>query len=260
MKKMQMALSALALIGIPTLLSNSNGPGGNRTGSPGSSGTCQSCHGGTADLGASLSVKITDKATSQEVSNWQADKTYTIQLISTGGASVKRGFQFTLVDANGKSQGTFSNAASKCNIYQAGSASVVGHSSPGDGSAWTCDWTAPSTGGTELTLYATSVCSNNNGGNGGDQFSQLSKVFAGSTSGVSSVEKFQDLQLLGNPCEGRVVWSRQVESAKLFNSQGQMVAEGSQCQELEARELPHGIYSLRLIDGPIRQNLPVVIR
>ncbi|MFM1899225.1 MAG: hypothetical protein RL577_1465 [Bacteroidota bacterium] len=232
----------------PFLLSNSSGPGGNRTGSPGSAGTCQGCHGGTADLGASLSARIIDKATSTVVTRYEPGKSYTVELISTGGTSTKRGFQFTLVDAAGKTQGTFTNPSANCGISSSGNASIVGHTSPGTGSSWTCDWTAPSSGASDLTLHAVSICSNSNGNNGGDQFSKLTQVFSVNTASVESVIS-PEFHLVNHPSEGLIRWSQEVDFALLYNVQGQLVLKANNVKELDATELPKGNYTLLLTNG-----------
>lgn len=245
-------------VAAPILLSNSSGPGGNRTGSPGSAGTCQGCHGGTADLGASLTVKLIDKTSSAAVTSYEPGKSYTVELISSGGTSTKRGFQFTLVDAAGKTQGTFSNPSANCGISSSGNASIVGHTSPGTGSAWTCDWTAPSSGATDLTLHAVSISSNSNGNNGGDQFSKLTQVFSVNTAAVESAIS-PEFHLVNHPSEGVIRWSQMVDYALLYNVQGQLVLKANNVKELVATSLPKGTYTLLLTNGEKSSRQRVIL-
>ena len=259
MKKTLIAGIIVVSAAAPILLSNSSGPGGNRTGSPGSAGTCQGCHGGSADLGASLTVKMIDKSTSAVVTNYEPGKSYTIELVSSGGSSTKRGFQFTLVDAAGKIQGTFSNPSANCGISNSGNASIVGHTSPGSGSAWSCDWTAPTSGASDLTLHATSICSNSNGNNSGDQYSKLTQVYTVNTAGVEAPIA-PEFRLINHPSEGLIRWTQEVDFALLYNVQGQLVMHDSHVKELLTSGLPNGLYTLLLTSGEKTSMQQVVLR
>ena len=259
MKKTFIAGFLILATAAPFLLSNSNGPGGNRTGSPGSAGTCQGCHGGSADLGASLSVRMIDKSSSSVVTSYEPGKSYTIELVSSGGTSTKRGFQFTLVDAAGKTQGTFSNPSANCGISSSGNASIVGHTAPGTGSAWTCDWTAPATGASDLTLHAVSICSNSNGNNGGDQYSKLTQVYSVNTTGFDAPIA-AEFRLINHPSEGVIRWAEEVDFAHLYNIQGQLVMQASCAKELLASDLPKGLYTLLLTSGEKTSRQQVVLR
>lgn len=259
MKKALLASFVVLAIASPLLLSNSNGPGGNRTGSPGSAGTCQGCHGGSADLGASLAVRMIDKSSSTVVTSYEPGKTYTIELLSSGGTSTKRGFQFTLVDAAGKTHGTFTNPAANCGISNSGNASIVGHTSPGNGSAWTCDWEAPTSGAVELTLHAVSICSNSNGNNGGDQYSKLTQVYTVNTAGIEA-PIFPEFRLINHPSEGFLGWAQPVEQALLYNQQGQLVAQVANAKEIVTVGLPKGLYTLMLASGEATCRQRVFLR
>jgi hypothetical protein len=259
MKKALVASFVVLAIASPFLLSNSNGPGGNRTGSPGSAGTCQGCHGGSADLGASLAVRMIDKSSSAVVTSYEPGKSYTIELLSSGGTSTKRGFQFTLVDASGKTHGTFSNPAANCGISNSGNASIVGHTSPGNGSAWTCDWTAPSSGAVDLTLHAVCISSNSNGNNGGDQYSKLTQAYSVNTAGIESPIS-PEFRLINHPSEGSIRWSQEVEQALLYNQQGQLVANESNTSEIATIDLPKGLYTLMLTSGHATCRQRVILR
>lgn len=259
MKKSVLASILAVAAAAPLLLSNSNGPGGNRTASPGSAGTCQGCHGGSADLGASLSVKMTDKASSTVVTSYEPGKTYTLELVSSGGTSVKRGFQFTLVDAAGKTQGTFSNPSANCGISSAGNASIVGHTSAGNGSAWSCDWAAPTSGASDLTFYATSICSNANGNNSGDQFSKLTQVYSVNTASIEAIVS-DAFGRISNPSEGLIRWSKTASLVQLYNANGQLVLEAKDVHMLDASSLPKGLYTLLLTSLESTSRERVILR
>jgi hypothetical protein len=259
MKKTFIAGFLILAAAAPILLSNSSGPGGNRTGSPGSAGTCQGCHGGSADLGASLTVKMIDKSTSAVVSSYESGKTYTIELVSSGGSSTKRGFQFTLVDAAGKTQGTFSNPSANCGISSSGNASIVGHTAPGTGSAWTCDWTAPASAASDLTLHAVSICSNSNGNDNGDQYTKLTQVYTVNTAGIETPIA-AEFRLINHPSDGLIRWTGVVDFALLYNGQGQVVMQASNAKELLASDLPKGMYTLMLTSGEKTSRQRVMLR
>jgi hypothetical protein len=124
----------------------------------------------------------------------------------------------------------------------------VGHTSPGTGTSWTCDWTAPSSGASDLTLHAVSICSNSNGNNGGDQYSKLTQVFSVNTASVESVIS-PEFHLVNHPSEGLICWSQKVDFALLYNVQGQLVLKANNVKELDATELPKGNYTLLLTNG-----------
>ena len=93
-------------------LSNSAGPAynnpfGNYTGSPGTIGTCDDCHGGNGSTTDAV-ITITDKQTGQIVNNNQYDpnKTYLVNITGINTSNlIKYGFQSIVLSNNDTSVG-----------------------------------------------------------------------------------------------------------------------------------------------------------
>jgi type IX secretion system substrate protein len=179
MKKRILLFTAVAGISYLVFSSESGGPatslGGNRTGSQGSTTTCGTvgagCHGGT---GAATTVTITvDSATTHPVTHYVPGQTYTINITGTNSSSyAKFGFEFSSVSGTGVSQiqaGTpvtsslpthvFADALSGLTIVEHGAALTA--AVPGNYTI-SFQWTAPTTGVGNITLYATLNAVNGN--------------------------------------------------------------------------------------------------
>ena len=159
-------LASLLVIGL-TLSSNASGPGGNRTGSPGSSGNCSGCHGG-GNYGGTLKVGITEIGDTTFLSFYTPGKAYDMHVIS-GGTSTKKGFQATILTSSNAAAGTMSAVPSGTSIDIAGGKSIWGHTTPSSTGVWKSTWTAPTAGLGTVTIYGAAVVSNANGANSNDQ-------------------------------------------------------------------------------------------
>lgn len=150
------------------LSSNSSGPGGNRTGSPGSSGNCSGCH-SNAQVSGSVDIVVKD-LNGNTVTSYIPNTKYNITVNSSGNSS-KYGFQFTAMNSSNQKIGTYGTAPSKTSVYNAGQAQIWGHTSPATTSqsaSWTIEWTSPAAGAGEITMYTASVISNGNNSDNGD--------------------------------------------------------------------------------------------
>lgn len=158
------SLSAFYLI----LSSNSSGPGGNRTGSPGSSGNCSGCH-SNAQVSGSVDIVVKD-LNGNPITTYIPNTKYNITVNSSGNSS-KYGFQFTAMNSSNQKVGTFGTAPSKTSVYNSGQAQIWGHTSPATTSqsaSWTIEWTSPAAGTGEISMYTASVISNGNNSDNGD--------------------------------------------------------------------------------------------
>jgi hypothetical protein len=158
------SLSAFYLI----LSSNASGPGGNRTGSPGSSGNCSGCH-SNAQVSGSVDILVKD-LNGNVVTSYIPNTKYNITVNSSGNSS-KYGFQFTAMNSNNQKVGTYGSAPSKTSVYNSGQAQIWGHTSPATTSQsaiWTIEWTSPAAGSGDITMYTASVISNGNNSESGD--------------------------------------------------------------------------------------------
>jgi len=241
--------SIFALAGLTLVLSsNSSGPGGNRTGSPGSSGTCTSCHGSNKNLSSSLNVEIIDKSSNTAVTEIIPSTTYTLRVTAKGNSS-KMGFQAVILDASNAAAGTFGTAPSKTNVS---SSKVWGHTSPGTTNGqnvWEIDWQAPSSISGNLNIYAASVISNGNGSDNGDDVKtavQQLKAVANSTT-VLTISNFK---IIGNPIsKGQLMkFNQTLKIAVVWNLNGQVVLKETNCNSLNAVRLQSGNYILQGID------------
>ena len=112
--------TGIAIVSI-SLSSNSNGPGGNRTGSPGSSGDCSGCHGSSTDPSGEIILSILENGT--KITQYQPGKTYDIEFVAKGSSS-KMGFQLSAVNASNQKAGSITNAVSGTETYNSGNQQI----------------------------------------------------------------------------------------------------------------------------------------
>ncbi len=169
MKLRKITFVTVSLIAIYLILSsNSSGPGGNRTGSPGSSGNCSGCH-SNAQVSGSVDIVVKD-LNGNLVTTYIPNTQYKITVTATGNSS-KYGFQFTAMNSSNQKVGTYGTAPSKTSVYNAGQAQIWGHTSPATSSqsaTWTIDWTSPAAGTGDINMYTASVIANSNNNDNGD--------------------------------------------------------------------------------------------
>jgi hypothetical protein len=241
--------SLLTMAGLTVVLtSNSSGPGGNRTGSPGSSGTCTSCHGSNNNLASSVTAELIDKSTNTPVTDIIPSTTYTLRIKSKGNSS-KMGFQAVILDASNAPAGTFGAAPSKTNVS---SSKVWGHTSPGTSNGenvWEIDWQAPSSISGNLNIYAASVISNGNGSDNGDDVKtavQQLKANSNSTTVLSQ----NAVKLLGNPITkgNQLEINQTLKMAVVWNLNGQVVLKQNNCNSINVTDFHSGNYILQGID------------
>ena len=241
--------SLLTMAGLTVVLtSNSSGPGGNRTGSPGSSGTCASCHGSNNNLASSVTAELIDKSTNTPVTDIIPSTTYTLRIKSKGNSS-KMGFQAVILDASNAAAGTFGAAPSKTNVS---SSKVWGHTSPGTSNGenvWEIDWQAPSSISGNLNIYAASVISNGNGSDNGDDVKtavQQLKANSNSTTVLSQ----NAVKLLGNPITkgNQLEINQTLKMAVVWNLNGQVVLKQNNCNSINVTDFQSGNYILQGID------------
>lgn len=241
--------SILAFTGLTIILtSNSSGPGGNRTGSPGSSGTCTSCHGSNNKLSSSLNVEIIDKSSNTAVTDIIPATTYTLRVTAKGNSS-KMGFQAVILDASNAAAGTFGTAPSKTSVS---SSKVWGHTSPGTTNGqnvWEIDWQAPSSISGNINVYAASVISNGNGSDNGDDVKtavQQLKANANSTAVLTQ----SIVKILGSPITkgNELMLNQTLKLGVIWNLNGQLVSKHTNCSSMSISELNSGNYILQGID------------
>ena len=221
------------------VLSNASGPGGDRSGAPGSSGTCSGCHGGTAALGGDIVITAVDVASTKTVTAYEPGKKYTIG-IKMGGTSLRKGFHATVLDASNKGVGTMNNPSTGSTTYASGTRTIASHNTPGLG-VWYFDWTAPATAVGNVTIYAAGVVSNANNNDNGDQVIKSSFTL---TAPVSQVQNKPEIaiQLFPNPSHNEVSFSTTLYNISLVSRDGKIVMKANEAKTLNVEKLAAGQY------------------
>jgi hypothetical protein len=221
------------------VLSNANGPGGDRTGAPGSSGNCSSCHGGTANLGGDIVITAVDASNASVATSYEPGKKYTIG-IKMGGTSIRKGFQATVLDASNKGIGTMNNPSAGSTTYTSGTRTIAGHNTPGLG-VWTFDWTAPATSAGNVTIHASGVVSNANNNDNGDQVVKTSLTL---TAPVSTVKNTTApvLTAFPNPCTDKLTLSQSLHSVQIIDINGSTLMKLETATSINTASLAHGQY------------------
>lgn len=132
-----------------------------KSGAPGDA-NCTQCHGGSVLTGGttlSLSSGLT----------YIPGATSTVN-ISNSNSGTKNGFQAVVLNSSDANVGTIVvTDATNTNTVVGSGRTYINHTSNGTAeSAYTFDWTAPSSGGGDVTFYVAYNASNANGQNSGD--------------------------------------------------------------------------------------------
>lgn len=230
-------------------LVNSNGPSAGKTGAPGEA-TCTQCHGGTAQSGAAVNALIFSGAANE----YQPGNTYTFSIsMSTG--TIKNGFQVTALDASNTMAGSWViTDALRTKIVSGGGRSYVTHTGSGNTqSSWSMDWTAPASDVGDVTFYAATNASNNNGQDSGDQI-YLSQLTIGSATGtgISQYQMMQDALEIYPLGEGRFqIGFQSFESANVMIKA--YTVDGRLLYTHDLGQLPGGDHTHQLLIGTSEQ-------
>jgi hypothetical protein len=253
-----LAIAGLTLSTV--LLSNSSGPGGNRTGAPGAQGDCAGCHYAGKDPNGSIEVKVMENGTA--ISSYEAGKTYDLEL-TLNGTSNKMGFQFTAIDANNNKAGNVSGVSSGTNVYSAGKQQIWGHSTPGKGNntnTWSAKWEAPSSGTGDVTIYSVGLLANGNGTNSGDNIEKSSVTLSEAITSNNSQIQQSTLTLLNNPTSETITLSKNCQSLSLWNSKGQLIQKAGGVSKIHVGHLNPGLYHLNAVDYKgIKKSFNVIL-
>ena len=141
--------------------------GRNRTGEPGTSNTCNQCHGG-ASYGATTEISVLDPNTGSAVTEYLPGEQYVLE-VAIGGSSPRFGMQATAVDAAGGNAGSFSNPSSNTQLEEVDGRHIFEHNSATTINTFSVDWTAPATGG-DVTIYASGLAAGGSGSSAGDEY------------------------------------------------------------------------------------------
>ncbi len=237
-------LTAFLGVSILMFLGNSSGPGGNRTGSPKSAGSCSGCH-YSSMLDGSITVELIDPTTSEVVTGtYMPDKTYTIKVTMNGNSS-KMGFQVTSMDGSNVKAGSISNSPTNTSIYSASGAEIWGHTSPATNqntNSWEASFTAPTAGTGIITFYAAGIVANGNGNNSGDEV--VTNSFSFEESKTNEVISVKDVKphIWINHNTGQFISDVKLTEVAIWNNQGQLISKMKNTNSIELINYPKGIY------------------
>ena len=224
--------------------SNSNGPGGDRTGAPLSSGNCTSCHSAGSNRNGSVKITVVDKSSMSVVTSIEVGKTYIVS-ISTLGNSTKKGFQATVLNSSNIGIGIMASATGGASIYKSGSREICGHNTPSLIGAWTFEWTAPAALSGDVKIYAVSIVSNADGSNNGDQ--TVSTNITLTPKGNSSSKTFFGIESINtypNPSSMEINLPSFCISVQIVGINGKQVYCGTDVHRINIENLAPGLYFL----------------
>lgn len=256
MKKRLLAFS-FVLLGTATwsfysadgnLYSESNGAPAN--------GSCTACHGGSNNTDPGLVVTLTDTATSQTITAYEAGKTYNVNITMNKPGISKFGF---LLSA---SSGTLTKISGTTNTQlKVGYATHTssGTSAVGGSISWNMLWTAPAGGTTTLQVYVNAT--NNNNASNGDVIYAKQVSVAPQVTGISDVQSQMEFSVYPQPAGNELFVQVGAEEGKqvpfaLFDLNGKQAASGNytavdgQPIRISTSGLKQGIYLLQVtMDG-----------
>lgn len=159
-----------AIMAYVVLSSRTTGPAfnglGNRTGSPGSNGTCGGCHSGGAFTNPSISI-VVKNSLGNTVTSYVPGQTYTLEYTaSAGGSPVGYGMQSLILNSSNTATGTMVSALTP--NTRVVSSTFVEQTNVQANGFFSATWTAPAAGTGTATVYAITLAVNDNNNTNGD--------------------------------------------------------------------------------------------
>lgn len=258
--------SMILFFSVGMLFNFSSGPANasmlDRTGSPIQGGqNCTQCHGGN-NFDADMVIKLMDG--NDEVAGYEPGKTYNLVFdISNGSGSPSGyGLQAIALDDSDNNVGDFINTPVNTRITDLAGFKYFEHSRLISGNSISVEWTAPATGTGAVTIFASGMAANGNGGNSGDGVATKSVTL---TEGLSSTNRLHqvdfEMSLLKNPVSDQLPIRIESPSGKNLNinildlngrvmlQTQQRVAQGENIFNVEISNLNKGIYFLQIADN-----------
>jgi len=235
---------------INTSILKADGSPGNRTGSPGDSGsTCTGCHSGDANF--SLVPTIT---TDIPIEGYILEQTYLITISTTSTGASGYGFELTAEkDADNLKAGVFDTTGStglpKVIANGQGAGNVT--QSEDNFSSWSFNWIAPATNEGAITFYA-AVLAADGSGTDGDQTVTTSETVNSNTLSISE-ENLLAFDIYPNPSQDylTILLPNEISngSIEIFDYSGKSVKSNqisSADNTLDISNLSQGIYFVKL--------------
>ncbi len=242
MKKRFLLLPLFGAFAYLTLSSDSNGPGGNKTGSHGGSASCGSCHGNSATSGVTLSFVLDSAGT--PVTRYKPGMSYTLKMTGTNTTSnnlPKFGMQMSMVSGSGSSSvnaGTFSGLPAGTATHTSSGITILEHTqrlSPASGTGATgttyevsVTWTAPVAGTGTVSVYGilNAVNTSPSSDDAGDKWNTGNASFTelpASNVGVNNVAAAA-INVYPNPVSNMFTVAGVNGTVQVFDVNGKMIA------------------------------------
>lgn len=266
---LRMIYTFLVLAGVVLIFSNSSGGAAavqsqDRTGSPLSSASCQTCHSNGA-FAPTIEAELLDG--DDPVTSYEAGQTYTLRVTisPTAGNPARFGFQaVALTGGSHDNAGSFQNPPAGFQVTELNGRQYAEHASPATETTLEIEWQAPPAGTGEVRFYAAGVAANNGNGSGGDSGVRLGNPLTIGellSSDAEALAGNATFDLLQNPVRDRARLRLQTRESRryqlrLFDAAGRTLQSrdllpptGEEILEVEMEELKGGLYFISLSDG-----------
>ncbi len=260
-----------------TLVSYSEGPNfggaGNRTGGPGSTGSCSqtNCH-GSVSSNTHINVVLKDKATGATVNDdkYAPLRTYLVEVTVHNNSFNHFGFQAEVLDANNNSTGVLT-ALSGHRTGNANGKRIIEHSAPISGSTTTFEWISPHAGAGAVTFYLNGNAVNNDDDPGGDEpGAPYSITLTENNTSVATVKNDIEVIAYPNPVTDQlniklqeasrgayIINAYSLNGSKLFEDKVQ-INSATYETSLQTDKWAAGIYYVQIIKDGIKHITTVV--
>ena len=242
MKKRALLIPVFGIFAYLTLSSDSNGPGGNKTGSHGAGAGCGSCHGNSATSGVTVTFELDSAGT--PVTRYKPGMLYTLKMIGTNTTTnslPKYGTQLSVVKGSGTSStnaGTFSSLPTGTATHTSSGITILEHTtrlSPATGTGATgttyvvsVGWTAPAAGTGTVSAYGVinAVNTSPSSDDAGDKWNTANASFTELPSATIGVENvtLTDVNVYPNPVNNILNVSGYQGAITIFDMNGKIVA------------------------------------
>lgn len=241
------------------------------TGGPFGSNNCSMCHSG-GNFTSSLAAVVTD-ASGATVTEYIAGQTYTVTFTVNATGASGYGMQMVSLDASNNQAGTLSNTSSNAKVTSLNGRQYLEHNRRSSSNTFTAEWTAPAAGTGSVTIYASGMAVNANGGTSGDDptTSITATLVEGSATGVHTVaEEGLTMSLFPVPNNGSFSLqnnqSEPVQRVRIVTLAGKEVAQQNvhvvkgATEVLNFENLTPGIYTIVAEGETIRQVQNIVVQ
>jgi len=239
-----------ALLSETELTANNAGAPSMRTGSPGDTKSCTTCHTGTAQNVVGIMTS------NVPATGYVPGTTYTIDAVCTDATRNRFGFEISPQDPSGAKLGILT-ITDVVRTKLVGSGKYITHTSAGTTGtgtiSWSFNWTAPQAGTGDVTFYGAFNFTNHNNSSSGDviKLSQLTLTEDLSTS-TENLSAQEEINIYPNPVRDFVnintPASSPVKLTRIFAINGTLVQSFTNTEDvagkmsMDVSSLPSGTY------------------